>query len=405
LNNNFDRQKNRKFTNRYSSNHRRGARTNRGGSSNNIKIPISKFINKASFEIPEIKTHEELDSFTNLLVDHRLKKNLQEKGFDKLTPIQAQAIPHILEGKDLIGIASTGTGKTLAFLVPMLNKVIKNPSEKILIITPTREIATQIEQELFKITYQLGIRRVVCIGGTSITKQIYNLKKSQNHFVIGTPGRLKDLIDRKILCLSDFTNVVIDEVDRMFDMGFAPSIKYILDLITKKHQSLFFSATIDPKIISLINQYSRNPVTVKIQTRDTAETVDQDVVRFTNSSTKLDVLDRLLKTPDFHKTLIFGRTKHQVHKLAQALSLKGFKTGSIHGNKTQSQREKSLQLFKNGGIDILVATDVAARGLDIPDVTHVINYEIPATYSDYIHRIGRTGRANKAGKALTFVEG
>ncbi len=389
-----------------------GRRFNGGGGNNNRNrfqkrrssgptIDVAKFVNKT----PEVITEEKYiatNSFKDFPLEELLQQNIEKKGFLAPMPIQDQAITHILEGKDLIGIANTGTGKTLAFLIPMLNKVLKNRSEKVLIIAPTRELAIQIDNELYGLTFRLNINRVVCIGGTSMGNQFRALR-GQFNFVIGTPGRLLDLSKRGALRFASFNNVVLDEVDRMFDMGFSKDIKLILSEVSRNRQSLFFSATVDMKVENLIKEHSNNPIRVSVKTRDTASSVDQDVVKVLDKSKKMDMLHDLLTKEDFEKVLIFGKTKVGVNRLMMDLKQRGFKADSIHGNKTQSQRQNSLRSFKEGRINILVATDVAARGLDIPNVTHVINYEIPETYEDYIHRIGRTGRANTTGKALTFI--
>lgn len=222
-------------------------------------------------------------------------------------------------------------------------------------------------------------------------------------FVIGTPGRLKDLIERKKLDLSGFGNIVLDEVDRMLDMGFINDIKYLVALMKTPRQTLFFSATMPREIAELAKKFLNDPVTITIKSRATSENVDQDVVHVTPKEDKLETLHNLLLKPEFQKVLIFGRTKHGVDKLAHRLEERGFKADSIHGDKSQPQRQRALRRFSKDEITILVATDVAARGLDIPDVTHVINYELPENYEDYIHRIGRTGRGDKKGNALTFI--
>jgi ATP-dependent RNA helicase RhlE len=371
----------------------------RGGFSGS-RIDINKFINKATPATQEEK-YQSTHTFADFAIDEKLKQNIISKGYIDPLPIQDQAIPQLLEGKDMIGIANTGTGKTAAFLIPLINKIIKNRNERVLIIAPTRELAEQIESELTSMTAGLGIYSALCIGGMSMGRQISNLRRSP-HFVIGTPGRLKDMTNRRFIYLDKFTNVVLDEVDRMFDMGFMKDIKFLLDPLPKTRQSLFFSATITPDIERLINQYSTNPVKVTVKTRETAASVDQDIVRI-SGQIKIQVLHDLLIKEDFTKILIFGRTKHGVHKLSEELQVRGFKAESIHGDKSQSQRQRVLKQFKVDEINILVATDVAARGLDIPNVSHVINYELPQTYEDYVHRIGRTGRANQTGKALTFV--
>jgi ATP-dependent RNA helicase RhlE len=411
-NNNNNRPFTRRFGNGRNNNAPARGGFNRGGSGRRFnakprntgeRIPVEKFINKATINVAnQEQEYKPTNNFNGFGIDQRIKTNLAQKGFNILTPIQDMSIPHILAGKDLVGIANTGTGKTLAFIVPMLNKVLRDNNQKVLIITPTRELASQIEGELYKITFQIPVRRVVCIGGANIGKQISELRRGPQ-FVIGTPGRLKDLAERKVLRLESFTNVVIDEVDRMFDMGFAPDIKHILALMPKSRHSLFFSATVDNKILALINENSNNPVTVRIESRDTAETIQQDIIRTTRRE-KFSKLHGILIQEEVKKVLIFGRTKFGVNKLTESLREKGLDAESIHGNKTQVQRQRSLKSFKTGRVNILVATDVAARGLDIPGVTHVINFELPATYADYIHRIGRTGRANMVGQAYTMIE-
>lgn len=380
---------------------RGGFNRNRGGQKRS-KIDISQFINRA-VQNKEEQVYVTKNKFVDFAIDSRLKQNIVRKGYLEPTPIQDQAIPHLLSGRDLVGIANTGTGKTAAFLVPLINKVLKDRKQKALIITPTRELAFQIEEEFKGFAQGLGLWSVACFGGSNIGRQIWNLKRNHN-FVIGTPGRLKDLIERKILDLSTFQNIVLDEVDRMFDIGFFEDIKYLLSLLPKERQSLFFSATLSGKIESVIRDFLVNPVTVSVKTGETADNVEQEVVRVSGYFEKIETLHNLLVKEEFKKVLIFGRTKMGVEKLSRTLYSKGFKVESIHGDKTQHRRQKALNLFKMDRVDILVATDVAARGLDISDVTHVINFDIPDTYEDYVHRIGRTGRANKKGQAVTFVE-
>jgi superfamily II DNA/RNA helicase len=272
----------------------------------------------------------------------------------------------------------------------------------VIIIAPTRELAEQIEKELRALTFGLRMYSVLAIGGVGIYQQIKDLRMKFN-FLIGTPGRIKDLSERRVINYSQFSNIVLDEVDRMFDMGFSKEILALLDKLPKQRQSLFFSATITRQVETLINENSINPITVTVKVRDTAVHVEQDIVRVQAPTTKIETLHEILIKEEMTKTLIFGRTKHAVGRLAEELRDRGFRAESIHGDKTQYQRQRALASFKNNAVNILVATDVAARGLDIPNVSHVINYELPDTYEDYIHRIGRTGRANKSGKALTFV--
>jgi len=366
------------------------------------KIDISRFVSKAV----KVKTEKEYipqNKFSDFNVNSWIKHNIDRRGYAGPMPIQDQAIPYILQGKDLVGIANTGTGKTAAMLIPLINKVFENRSEKVIIITPTRELAFQIEDEFREFAKGLGIWSVVCVGGMNISRQIINLRRKPN-FVIGTPGRLADLIKRKILDLSVFRNVVLDEVDRMFDLGFYEEIKKLLSYLPKERQSLFFSATISDSIKNLIQDFLRDPITVSVKTGETAHNVDQDIIRAEGYHQKIEVLHELLVKEEFKKVLIFGKTKIGVEKLSRTLYERGFKSESIHGDKNQHKRQKALDLFKMDRIDILVATDIAARGLDIPDVSHVINFDLPNTYEDYVHRIGRTGRANKKGQALTFVE-
>lgn len=365
-------------------------------------IHPSKFINKAVItETVEkfVPDHQ----FVDFPIDDRLKENIITKGYVNPTPIQDKAIPHVLRGVDLVGIANTGTGKTAAFLIPLINKVLTNPKENILVVVPTRELALQIQEELKGFTTGMKLFSTVCVGGSSIGNQVRDLRY-RNEFVIGTPGRIKDLIERKVLNLAFFNTVVLDEADRMLDMGFINDMKFMMSLMPKDRHTLFFSATLSPEIDRLIKDFLKEPVRISVKTGDTSKNVDQDVVRVNRGENKLDVLHSMLLQPDFSKVLIFGRTKHGVEKLTNLLIGRGFKAESIHGDKNQQARQRALKTFKEDRSQVLVATDVAARGLDISGVSHVINFDLPATYEDYVHRIGRTGRAGKKGKALTFIE-
>lgn len=365
------------------------------------RIDISRFIQQADDPIGESAV-EIKHSFYDFNLCGRLQDNLKKRNFAKPTPIQDQAINHILEGKDLIGLANTGTGKTAAFLLPLIDKAYNDRSQKVLIITPTRELAMQIENELRQFSWGMKIYFASCVGGLSIGNQIHNLKRNPS-FVIGTPGRLKDLGSRGFIRFGSFNNIVIDEIDRMMDMGFIDEIREFLSKLPECRQSLFFSATLPPKIRELAETFLKSPITVEVKYRETAGNVDQNIVRIKDRSLKFNQLQELLSQPELSKVLIFHETKIGVEKLKTELVRKGFKAESIHGDKTQGHRQRALSLFKNNSVDILVATDVAARGLDIKDITHVINYTVPQTYNDYIHRIGRTGRATSMGKALTFV--
>lgn len=398
--NNFGKQSNRQggFSNRRKSGGFNNNRRKKQGGKENIDVSL--FIKKpSSVTAPEIEIKNTFDDFE---ITSALRLNLNRRDYKKPTPIQDQAINHALAGRDLIGLANTGTGKTAAFLLPLIDKIYKDKRQKALIIAPTRELALQIENELHQFSYGMKIYFASCVGGMSIGKQINNLRRNPN-FVIGTPGRLKDLIARGLIKLETFNNIVLDEVDRMLDMGFVKEIRDILEKLPKEKQSLFFSATLPPKIKALVVTFLKDPVTVEVFSGRTPENIEQDIVRVAHPGIKFDILTELLAKPDLSKVLVFSETKRDVKKLEVQLVKRGFKAESIHGNKNQSQRQRALKSFKDNHAKILVATDVAARGIDIKDISHVINYTVPRTYDDYVHRIGRTGRGDKSGKALTFV--
>ena len=381
---------------------------NRGGGGRNKRkssyerIDVSRFISKSTVVEKEeiyLPTH----TFGDFKIDTKLKLAIANKNYIYPSPIQDKSIPHALEGRDILGIADTGTGKTAAFLIPILNKILKDKNETAIIIAPTRELATQIEVEFNDFARGMRIFSVVCVGGMPITAQIRNLRRECN-VVIGTPGRLLDLVKRGEINLSSTRSVVLDEADRMLDMGFINDITFLLEKTPDDRQGFFFSATLPKPIEKLIERFASDPVKVMVKTRETSKNVEQDVIRLARGEDKIDALcDLLSKENEFKKVLIFSEMKHSVEKLSNELVKRGFKSGSIHGDKRQNDRQRTLTKFRNNELNILVATDVAARGLDIPEVTHVINYEIPQTYDTYIHRIGRTGRASKKGVALTFV--
>ncbi|MFH1402590.1 MAG: DEAD/DEAH box helicase [Patescibacteria group bacterium] len=398
---NFGRRPNANGT-RNNQNRRFGRRPNinRARSGRGQFSDISKFINKAVSQT-EIVQYQAINSFAGFAIDTRLKKNIFDAGYNQLTPIQDQSIPYVLDGRDIVGIANTGTGKTAAFIIPLLDKVVKDKNQNVVIIAPTRELAIQINQELIKFALGLKIFSVCAVGGLPIFRQMNDLRRDHN-FVIGTPGRLKDLIKRGRLQLNCFQTIVLDESDRMLDMGFIHDMRFLMSAMPTQHQTLFFSATATNDVKNVINDFLTDPINISVKTGDTASGVDQDVV-YVKNGVKFDLLHKMLIRPEFNKVLIFGRTKIGVERLSELLSRRGFKAQSIHGNKNHSQRQQALRLFKSDEINILVATDVAARGLDIPNVSHVINYELPSSYEDYIHRIGRTGRCGKTGKALTFI--
>lgn len=379
---------------------RRGAQ--RGGRGRGERIDSNRFINKAVIteKVEHFTPEHRFDDFA---VSPALKRAITAKGYVLPTPIQDRVIPHILKGKDVVGIANTGTGKTAAFLIPLIEKINNTTREKILIMVPTRELALQIDEEFKGFARGMRLFSVCCVGGMSIGKQIADLHRQYN-VVIGTPGRLKDLIARGKINPGDFATVVLDEADRMLDMGFIGDMRFIMGKMPTPRHTLFFSATLSADIQKLIKDFLVEPVSISVKTQETAQNVDQDIVRVAPGADKLDILHDLLNKEEFSKVLIFGRTKHGVEKLSQKLIERGFKAESIHGDKNHSRRQRALRSFKENHVQVLVATDVAARGLDIADITHVINYDLPQTYDDYIHRIGRTGRGSKSGKALTFIE-
>jgi superfamily II DNA/RNA helicase len=366
-------------------------------------IDVTRFVNR-SVTVAEEKAYLPTNQFNDFNIDERLKKNIAQKGYVIPTAIQDQCIPSVLKGSDMIGIANTGEGKTAAFLIPLINKMLLHPTAKVLVVVPTRELALQIDEEFMGFSRGLGIYSVLLVGGVSINMQIERLRRKVR-MVIGTPGRLRDLIERRELNLAEYQNLVLDEADRMLDMGFINDIKYLIERLPKERHTLFFSATFSREIELLAKPLLVDPIRVSVKKQDTAKNVEQDIVRVRDKTEKYEKLCELLRQPGFGKVLVFGRTKHGVEKLSQSLFRDGFKSASIHGNKSQPQRQRALKDFKDDRVQILVATDVAARGLDIPNVTHVINYEVPSSFEDYVHRIGRTGRAGKKGNALTFVEG
>ncbi len=381
------------FRNRFSP---RGRNNNPGE-----KIDINRFVSKA-VEIGTVEPYKAVNSFVDFKISGSLKKNIIDKGYIVPTQIQDQTILPILEGRDVIGIANTGTGKTAAFLIPLIEKAIQNRNEHFLIVTPTRELAFQINEELIAFSRGMNISSVLSIGGSSMFRQVQRLRQNPQ-FVIGTPGRLKDLIQRKNLNLYNFRNVVLDEVDRMVDIGFIKDIKFMVALLPSPRQSLFFSATVDRQTREILGSFVKDPVTVSVKTAETAENINQDIIKV-KPGEKVDQLHDLLAMEGYDKVMIFGRTKYGIEKLTKMLIERGFRATAIHGNKSQGQRQRALTDFKQGAVQVLLATDVASRGLDIDDVSHVINYDVPATYEDYVHRIGRTGRAGKVGSAVTFVD-
>ncbi len=377
----------------------------RGGSRGGSKrkqptFDPSQFINKNPIEIAQ-EAYVAKHTFRDFKLGGLIVENVEKLGIETPSPIQDQIIPLICDGKDVIGIAETGTGKTAAFLLPLIEKTAKQKNQVTLILAPTRELALQAEGEFRKFSVGLKQYATVCVGGTGIRPQIRALGRN-NHFIIGTPGRVLDLIERKVIKPEKITNVVLDEADRMLDMGFIHDMRKILSGVSRDRQTLFFSATMTDEAERLVNDFMQKPVTVSVKKKDVTNSIAQDVVPYEHVH-KFDTLLALLGKDELKRVIIFGAMKHSVEKLANELVHNGIKAESIHGNKSHGQRQRSLGAFKSGNARVLVATDVAARGIHVDNVTHVINYDLPNTFEDYVHRIGRTGRGTKSGQALTFV--
>lgn len=364
-------------------------------------IHPSRFISAA--KMVDVQPYVPTHSFTDFAINPMLKTNLAAKGISVPSPIQDQAIPAGLAGQDVIGIANTGTGKTIAFALPMLHKLISDRTSKALIMAPTRELANQIEEQCRTIAKGSGLNGALLIGGSSMGVQLRDLRQ-RPRIVIGTPGRIKDHLERRSLDVSSFNIAVLDEVDRMLDMGFVNDMRLILGQMSPIRQSFFFSATLDVKVSQLIQAFSNQPVTISVKTGATVDTVEQNIVTYDSKSQKADKLHDLLISPEVSKALVFDDTQRSVERLSKDLQDRGFAADAIHGGKSQGQRQRALSKFKSNQITVLVATDVAARGIDVSDISHVINYSTPNSYDDYVHRIGRAGRAGRLGHALTFIE-
>ncbi len=412
-NSNWRRKPEKSTSHKSSSNKNSGGRNAHGQSRTNrfqtsrkpqrpvIKYDPSMFIKKVEEQVAA-QAYIPEHTFADFLIEPQLKNNIIAKGYKNPTPIQDKAIPVLLEGRDVIATANTGTGKTAAFLIPLINNVLTKKTSRVLIIAPTRELADQINEELKMFKANMRIASVLCIGGANMHAQIRDLRNNPT-FVIGTPGRLMDLEQNRIINFAHYTSIVLDEVDRMLDMGFIKDMQYIIRKLPAKRHSLFFSATLPATIKTVMDGFLRNPVSISVKSRQSAENVNQDIIKI-NGRVKIDVLHDLLIKPEYKKVIVFVRTKRAADKLTRSLVERGFKAAGIHGDKSQAQRNRALDQFKDDIIKVLVATDVVARGIDIDDVSHVINFDLPQTYEDYIHRIGRTGRAEKIGQALTFID-
>lgn len=380
---------------------------NRNNKSKRSKQNIheSKFINRETVQARqdapiEAPTHA---SFSDFHFGPQLQRNLDSLKFEAPSPIQDKALPFALAGKDLIGLANTGTGKTAAFLLPIINSLSKERTfESVLIMAPTRELANQIDDEFRKFSRDMKLFSVLLVGGMSITPQLRGLAR-RPHVIIGTPGRIKDHIERRSLKLENINVFVLDEADRMLDMGFVNDIRNIAASLPTQRQTLCFSATFSDGVKAITNDFMQTPEFVSVKKNETNDHIHQDVVHYTDSEHKKELLISILNKEELEKVIIFGETKFGVQRLSDTIDKLGIPSRAIHGNKSQGQRNRALSDFKESKARVLVATDVAARGLDIPNVSHVINFDTPNSYDDYVHRIGRTGRSGNSGVALTFI--
>lgn len=341
--------------------------------------------------------------FSELGLSDSLLKAIKRSGYEEATPIQEQTIPMVLKRQDVIGQAQTGTGKTAAFGLPIIEHVdTDDPNIQALIVSPTRELAIQTQEELFRLGKDKHVRVQVVYGGADIRRQIKSLKQHPQ-ILVGTPGRLRDHINRHTVKLGNIKTLVLDEADEMLNMGFLDDIEAIISKTASDRQTLLFSATMPPEIKKIGEKFMTNPTTVRIKAKElTTDLVDQYYVRARDYE-KFDIMTRLIDVQDPELTIVFGRTKRRVDELSRGLIARGYNAAGIHGDLTQDRRSKIMKQFKKSELDILVATDVAARGLDISGVTHVYNYDIPSDPDSYVHRIGRTGRAGHHGVSLTFV--
>ena len=346
-----------------------------------------------------------MTTFTELPLSAALQQKLAAAQFKTLTPIQERAIPPALEGKDVIGTAQTGTGKTLAFLLPLIEMLRREPSQQAnaLVLLPTRELAMQVHEQYEQLRTKNMPKAALVIGGVSEKMQIQSLRGGCG-LIIATPGRLQDFIDRRLADLKQIKMLVLDEADRMLDMGFLPAIRRIVGSLPTRRQTLCFSATMEQSVANLVHEYMRNPVRVALgSVLKPAESVEL-VAYEVRPDGKMDTLRQLLYA-ETGQTLVFARTKRGAERIAKSLGRDGFNAAMIHGDRSQSQRNKALSGFQEGHVQVLVATDIASRGLHVDDVAHVINYDVPKIAEDFIHRVGRTGRAGSKGRATTLVAG
>lgn len=347
------------------------------------------------------QTLELQNDFACLNLSADLLKQVQRLGFQTPTPIQRESIPHGVAGRDVVGIAQTGTGKTLAFGLPMLQRLWENDGVG-LILAPTRELALQINEELHKVGGSLGLRTAVLIGGAPMGRQVSELRRRPN-IIVATPGRLMDHLAQRTATLKFVTMVVLDEADRMFDMGFAPVVHKILDEVPSERQTMLYSATMAPEVANLSAKYLNNPVRVEVAPQGTASELVEQELHVVEKEAKSHLLEQLLDAHD-GTILVFSRTRHGARKVARNVRQMGHTAAELHSDRTLAQRKTALQGFKSGEYRVLVATDIAARGIDVKEINVVINYDLPDQLEDYIHRIGRTGRAGANGRAITFAQ-
>jgi len=345
--------------------------------------------------------------FTSLALSAPILKAVQEQGYDTPSPIQAKAIPAILEGQDVMAAAQTGTGKTAGFTLPILERLsngprVKNNHVRALILTPTRELAAQVHENVHNYSRYLNLNSAVVFGGVKINPQMVKLSRGVD-VLVATPGRLMDLYNQNAVKFSQLEVLVLDEADRMLDMGFIRDIRKILDLLPKNRQNLLFSATFSNEIRELAKGLVNNPVEISVSTANSTATTIEQFIYPADKRQKAPMLVKLIKDGDWRQVLVFSRTKHGANRLAFYLNNEGITAAPIHGNKSQGARTKALADFKSGQVRVLVATDIAARGIDIPQLPQVVNFEIPHVSEDYVHRIGRTGRAGEVGKAISLV--
>lgn len=345
-------------------------------------------------------------TFNDLKLSNTLLNTLIELGYKEPSPIQSQAIPSVLKGRDLIAAAQTGTGKTASFALPILDKLSSTQrranSTKALILTPTRELAAQVHQQFLNYGANLDVTSMVVFGGVKINPQMMKLRKG-THVLVATPGRLLDLVNQNAVKLNQLELLVLDEADRMLDMGFIHDIKKIIKLLPNQRQTLLFSATLSKEIKTLAKGLLKDPLEISIKPKQTTAVSVGQVLYAVDKKKKADLLMELINQNKWQQVLVFTKTKHGANRLVKTLASFGFSCAPIHGNKSQAARTKALEGFKQGNIDILVATDIAARGLDIQGLPQVVNFELPQVAEDYVHRIGRTGRAGKKGRAYSLV--